>query len=342
MTDLGVNPPQLSSRFPSAPHGATPQVAVIVVCYNQAAFVRQCLDSVLEQTVLGQLIIVDDASTDGSQQVIKDWVVERSVVARVILHETNQGICRTGNDGARAVSAEYMAFVAADDYWLPGKLARQLQILENLPAIYGMVYGDALLCDEAGILSKNRFIGNQTRRIPEQRPSGWVFRDLLRGNFIPAPSVLMRTACFTDLGGFDESLLFEDLDFWLRLAQRYKVWYESTPLTVYRIRRGSAVRTRAYRIPMLLDTIRIYRRYLDLEGPDRRLVLDALSRGFYRLYASGAPVGPKYLWLSLRLRVHWQPAVLLPFAMLGLNAQRYERLRMWIRRVVPVLRRSAK
>lgn len=337
MTDLGAAPSLDSGRDLSAKAGTGHQVAAVVVCYNQAAFVRQCLDSVLIQTVSTQLVIVDDASTDESQRIINEWVAERSVDARLILHETNQGVCRSFNDGARAVRSPYTAFMAADDFWLPGKLARQLAMLENLPASYGMVYSDALLCDETGAWLPGSCIDYLSRRLPWDRPTGWIFSELMRNNFIPAPGVMMRTTSLVELGGFDESLRVEDLDFWLRMSRRYQVWYDNVPLGVYRLSPSSMVRT--YEIPIMVETMKVYLRYLDQGGRDRRLAMEALSRGFYRLYAAGAPVGPRFLWLSLRLSFNWQPAALLPFAVLGLNAQRYKRLRAWMKPRLPILRR---
>jgi glycosyltransferase involved in cell wall biosynthesis len=338
MSDLGAAPSRASLAHLND-HGDTGHpVTAIVVCYNQAAFVRQCLDSVLAQSVLGQLVIVDDASTDGSQQVIKEWVAERSVDARLILHDTNQGVCRSCNDGAESVRTPYMSFVAADDYWLPNKLLRQLRVMESLPTAYGMVYGDALLCDESGTLLAGRFIGQQTRRLSGNPPAGWVFRELLSGNFIPACNVLMRTSCFREVGGLDEALVYEDYDFWLRLSRRYKFWHDDSPLAVYRVRPGSMVRTSRNLIPMRLDTVKIYHRYVDVDGPDRRFAKQALGRELFGVFAAGAPVGARYLWLSLRMWPHWKPAVLLPLAILGLDGQRYRRIRGWMGRLRVVRR----
>lgn len=70
------------------------------------------------------------------------------------------------------------------------------------------------------------------------RPSGWIFHQLLEGNFVPAPSTLIRRCCFKDLGGFDESLVYEDFEFWLRLSLRYQFQYDRMIQNVYRVRRG--------------------------------------------------------------------------------------------------------
>jgi glycosyltransferase involved in cell wall biosynthesis len=322
----------------SRPANTGAQVAAIVACYNHAAFVRQSLDSVMSQTIPVQLIIVDDASSDGSQEIIREWVAERGVDAHLVLHETNRGVCRSLNEGARAVRAPYIGFLAADDYWLPGKLARQVRLLEAASTAYGALYGEARLCDASGALLPGSCIAHQSRRRPADRPQGWIFGELMRNNFIPCASTLMRTTAFETTGGFDESLLVEDLDFWLRLSRRYQVVYDDVPSAVYRIQSGSFVRT--YGMPrLLLEDLRIYQKYFDDGGADRRLAAAALSRGFYRLFAAGAPVGPSVLWLSLRLKIHWQPALILLPALLGLSGPRYLRLRSWLGRRFPALRR---
>lgn len=313
-----------------------PTVAVVVLCFNQAPYVRQCLDSVLSQDALTQLIIVDDASTDESPDVIQGWVAERGIPAQVILHPVNTGVCASGNDGARLVSATYMAIVAADDYWLPGKLHRQRDILEEAPSSYCLTYSDALLCDESGASMDGMFIERHGRDMSARRPSGWVFNELLRGNFIPAPTVLMRVESFREAGGFDESLLFDDFDLWLRLAQRFQFWYDDVPLTVYRVQPNSMMRTMWF--ALLSDTLKIYRRYSGFADPSGRLARAALGRGHYEMYSAGGPAGAGDLWVSLRLSPSWQAALLLPLALSGVDGRRYKLLRGWLKTRFPRLR----
>jgi glycosyltransferase involved in cell wall biosynthesis len=312
------------------------QVTAVVLCYNQASYVRRCLEGVARQDLPLQLVIIDDASPDDSQETIKDWVAGYPKEVSLILRRTNQGVCRSINEASRAVRTPYVSFVAADDYWLPGKLARQLEIIGRLSSEYALIYSNAFLCNERGEALNSMFIGTQTRPFASDPPSGWALRSLLRGNFIPAPSVLLRTDCLRAVDGFDESLVYEDYDFWLRLSERFKFWYDDVALTTYCVRPNSLARIIGARLTY--DTIKIVRRYLTFGEPESRIARDYISRLAYYVFAQGEPDGLKWLWASVRSRVRLRPALMLPLAALGLHGRRYVRFKAWIRRPNPVSR----
>ena len=317
----------LIPRGPSKP----PTVSVIVLCYNQARFVHEALASVLAQEVPLELTIVDDASTDDSQDLIRKWARDYRGSLQLILHETNQGICRSSNDGLATGSAPYVAFLDADDYWLPGKLGRQVQLMEALPPTVGVLYGDTLLCNEEGATLPGAFIGTQTRPLSRPRPSGWVFRNLLISNFIPGPSTLIRRSCFDDVGGFDEDLVYEDYEFWLRVSRRYQFTYDDAVLAVYRVVRGSTIRRLSGAINR--DTIRIYRRYLHIAA-ERRLVAQQISHRSWRLYITGDDDGLRYLLMSIRYHPTLRATLIFPIALLGLRGRRLRRFRSLAKRAV--------
>ena len=111
-----------------------PLVSVVAVCYNQARFVVEGLESIRCQTYPNlQLILVDDASSDGSASVIQDWLDRTDTVATFVRHTENQGVCRSRNDAFAHVEGDYVAATSVDDVWLPEHLARAVDLIQRLP-----------------------------------------------------------------------------------------------------------------------------------------------------------------------------------------------------------------
>jgi glycosyltransferase involved in cell wall biosynthesis len=193
-----------------------PLVTVIIGSYNQAKYVEECLESVRRQTYRPvQLIIVDDCSTDDSVRVIRRWMDDHQSDGQLIVHDSNRGVSAVANAALSAAKGKYVALLSADDAWAGQKLERQVDLLESLPDEVGVAYGGVCNIDEHG------------RATP--RPSYFhdadedIYRALIRRrNFIVASSTLVRKACFDAVGPYDESLLVEDFDMWLRLAHAYR------------------------------------------------------------------------------------------------------------------------
>ena len=215
-----------------------PLVSVVAVCYNQARFAVECLESIRCQTYPNlQLILVDDASSDGSASVIQDWLDRTDTVATFVRHTENQGVCRSRNDAFAHVEGDYVAATSVDDVWLPEHLARAVDLIQRLPRTTGVVYADAYCIEEDGRRLPQMFI--ESFGTFDAMPEGLIFEDLLQANFIPAMTVLGRRECYEAAGPFDETLVYEDWDMWLRLAKRYEFAFSPHVGASYRVVSGS-------------------------------------------------------------------------------------------------------
>ena len=224
-----------------------PLVSAIVLCYNQARFVRECLDAVKLQDYPNlELIVNDDASKDDSAAVIQQWLAGSGLRYRFLRSEANQGLCRSLNNAIRQAQGKYLAGIAADDAWLPGKLIHQVELMEKLPAKVGVLYGDALQMDESGRPLDKRFIGSY--RSFASMPQGQMETVLWEGNFIPAMTTLIRRECHDRVGLYDETLFYEDWDMWLRLAREYEFAYSDRVSARYRVVSTSMMQTQMGRI----------------------------------------------------------------------------------------------
>ncbi len=219
-----------------------PRVSVIAQCYNHARFLVECLESVEAQTFRDfELIIVDDASTDDSAGRIRDWVARRRPAARVLALAANHGVAGALNAALAATTGSLVIRVATDDIWHPALLDRLVAALDAAPAQAPMAFSDAACVD-----AESRDLGR--RFIAMHRPgfvprSGAMLNELAVGNFIPAPTVLMRKAALDAVGAFDARLMYEDWDMWLRLATLGPLVFVPEVLAQYRIVDGSLART---------------------------------------------------------------------------------------------------
>jgi glycosyltransferase involved in cell wall biosynthesis len=216
----------------------SPLVSVVATCFNHERYVIECLESIRAQTYPNvQLIVADDASTDGSVDLIRDWLARTETDCTLVLHEQNQGICRTRNDALAHARGAYVSSLSTDDVWLPGKLADQVAELEALPSSVGVVYCDAARMDGDGKPLPRTFIEHVG--IVGDPPEGDLYETLLERNFLPAGSTLVRRECYEAVGPFDESLAYEDWDMWLRIARSYRFAFSPRIGVRYRVHPSS-------------------------------------------------------------------------------------------------------
>lgn len=212
----------------------TPLVTVIAVCYNHSRFVTECLESIRAQTYTNiQLIIMDDCSSDNSVTLIRDWIKLHKIKCEFIAHKVNRGLCRTLNEAVNLTKGTYISMIATDDSWLPEKIEFQVSEMESMPATVGVIYSDAYRIAENGQLLPKMFISSY--REFETPPKGNLKEDLIHKNFIPAMTTLIRSTVYEKVGLYDENLIFEDWDFWLRTSSHFSFAFSPYPSANYRI-----------------------------------------------------------------------------------------------------------
>lgn len=192
------------------------RIDVIVPCYRYGHFLRECVTSVLRQSLADvRVLIIDDASPDETPQVAAALSAEDARV-EVRRHDVNRGHIATYNEGIEWVMADYLLILSADDFLLPGALARAVAFLDAHPEV-GFVYG--------------RWINYQTGEpvsIPPARPEepewrifegGEFIRHLIPENHLATPTAVVRTRLQKELGGYRAHLPHAgDLEMWMRFA----------------------------------------------------------------------------------------------------------------------------
>jgi glycosyltransferase involved in cell wall biosynthesis len=206
--------------------GGSLPISVVIPAYNAAAYLEEALASVRAQTRSpAEVIVVDNGSTDDSQK------IARRAGARVLLLE-RPNLSAARNEGIRAASQSWIAFLDADDLWHPDKLASQWRAVEACPQA-GIVITDFTEFDSTGVRIQS-FLEQrenyQAIRRREMAPAVMCCESdsfqthFLRGNFFAPSAVLARRELLLDVGLFDEALThMEDREFWLRILPRTAV-----------------------------------------------------------------------------------------------------------------------
>ena len=223
-----------------------PLVSIVTPSYNQARYLAQTIESVIEQDHARlEYLLVDGASTDGSQEIIQkyadriDWWIS----------EPDKGQAEAINKGLQRAKGEYVAWLNSDDVYLPGAISRVVKTFTQNPSI-GLVYGDVLAIDEKG----------QTTNL--LRYKNWSLVDLMSFRVIGQPSVFMRRSVLEEAGYLDASYHYLlDHQLWLRMAQIAEICYIPEKLAEARfhsesknVARAAEFGSEAYRILEWMET----------------------------------------------------------------------------------------
>jgi glycosyltransferase involved in cell wall biosynthesis len=275
-----------AQRVQRYPPRAMPKISVVVPSYNHERFVGATVASVLAQTLTDlEIIAVDDASTDASVAVL-DAV--RDPRFRYVVHRENLGPSAALNTGIRLARGEYVAICDSDDMFLPGKLARQVSLLDAKPAV-GAVFSLPEIIDESGAAASGDAIAG-TAAIFDQRNRSrhaWLAHFFDRGNCLCHPSSVMRRSLFHELGWYDERLArLQDFDLWLRLLRRHEIFVVQEKLTRYRwLASGgklSSTRDPGHVSRTVWEITHLLRHYLGLDVADIEAMFGAEVVAHYR------------------------------------------------------------
>lgn len=241
-----------------------PLVTVICLCHNQASYAGEAIQSVLMQDYPSiELIACDDASTDGSAAIIGE--LAQKFGFRSLLLTEQLGNCRAFNAALSLANGSYIIDLAADDMLLPGRLRTGVNALEALGNDWGVHFCDAELIDADGRPLGTHYPRNRDGHLNEEVPQGDIYREVLRRYFISPPTVMTRREVFDYLGGYDDTLAYEDFDFWVRSSRRYRYAFNDKVLVRRRVLPSSLSRRQLqFRNPLTLSTAQVCQKALAL------------------------------------------------------------------------------
>lgn len=285
-----------------------PLISVIMPAYNARPYLDQAIRSVLEQDYPHiELIVVDDGSTDGTPELAEQFG-ERVRVMR----QKNAGPAAARNRGIAASRGELIAFLDADDVWLPGKASMQVRYLQDHPEV-GMVYGDFKHWSaqpDGTFPTPPLLISQKAPNAIFCEHSGWIYTALLFDNVVHIITAMLRRSVTDKIGGLDESLpTGEDYDFWLRISRQFRADKLDCTIAYYREHASGITKTprkenNEYRV--LVKTLKAY----GASGPDgiaasstsvrNRLFQLCFSHGYFHIRSGDPAVAQQAFTAALR------------------------------------------
>lgn len=180
-------------------------ISVIIPTYNRRESVCDAIESVQQQTLLPQeIILIDDGSTDGTASLVKEQFPNVKLI-----EQSNHGVSHARNQGIQKASGTWIAFLDSDDRWFENKLAMQMAAITESPE-HKLCH-----CDEHWIRNGKRV--NPMNK--HQKRGGYIFEHCLPLCAISPSAVIIHQSLFNEVGLFDESLpACEDYDLWLRIC----------------------------------------------------------------------------------------------------------------------------
>lgn len=260
-------------------------VSVKITSYNHAPYIAQTIESILAQKTNFpvELIIGDDASTDGTADIIHDYALRYPQI-KAVLRKTNLGMVGNVFDLDSQISGEYIAFCDGDDYWEdPYKLQKQVDFIKDHQD-YAIVYSNVYqLLEQKGIMRKQ----------PVESHSGYVLKELINSAFMATATVLLRASAYFEvresvlMAITEHKLKMIDYPLWLEVARNHKIYHINEYSVVYRVLEESASHsgdpTKQLAFDKsVLDVVNYYANKFNLEQEVERSVTKRLLRIYRR------------------------------------------------------------
>ena len=207
-------------------------VSVIIPAYNHEKYIKECIESVLNQTYKNlEIIVEDDCSTDKTRDVIRSIKDER---LKKIFSKKNKGAVDTMNDLTKKCNGKYIAVIGSDDVWYPTKIEEQVKIFKKNPKL-GAVFTKMDLIDEKG------------EKYPDDDPNYKIFNNenmpsskrlrifYEKGNHLCHPTSMISRKAMEDIGPYNKAFRqLHDYEYWTRLLQKYEIYIIPKRLIRYR------------------------------------------------------------------------------------------------------------
>lgn len=213
-----------------------PLVSIGVASYNNGRFILETLDSIVSQTYKNiELIINDDCSLDNSVEIVENWIKQHPNFNIIFLkNDINKGLCYSLNIILAVYKGDYLSVIGSDDKYLPDFVSNRISHFKTSTKEVGICYSKSFLINEQESIR----LGIEERTY---WPSGFIFENIcgLDGSFCKPFTSMVKRTVYDVIGKYDDTLLFEDIDFFLKASQIFKIDFLDVVDTEYRIVKGS-------------------------------------------------------------------------------------------------------
>lgn len=272
---------------------SNPTVSVIIPTYNRAHLIGRAIQSVLDQTYQDfEIIVVDDASTDNTEDVVSNFDDER--IRYIRLKENSGTSAAPRNTAIRIARGEYIAFQDSDDEWLPEKLKKQIRLFETVFSKVGIIYTDMWRINK----NKKKKYWHSPRIMPED---GIIYEEALgyRVEFIGAATIVIKKECFDKAGLLDEKLsMYIDTELLMRMSKYYYFCHIDEPLVNYFVTPNST--SSSERATIMARKLILEKYFNDIKKSKKTLAEHYFSIGSDLCLQGDLKVGREYILKAIR------------------------------------------
>lgn len=267
---------------------STPLISVVIPCYNYANYIKEAIQSVINQSYKNiELIVINDGSSDNSHEIIQALAQEYKFL---YVNQKNSGVTQTSQNGLDLARGEFIKFLDADDKIYPNFLANALNALKDPNTAF--VYANADLMDENSNIRANKPCKNCV--------SGKIFDNLVQDCFINTTTSLIRTSALKNVGGFDTSINVQDYQIWLKMAQKYEVAYINQAFGAIRIHANNMSKRVEFNIAAIHKTYLLFK--------DNLVVQKKINQMYLLWFRQLSKTPNKQMakeYMRLAFRYHW-------------------------------------
>ncbi|KTD33978.1 glycosyltransferase [Legionella israelensis] len=223
---------------------ALPQVSIRIPAYNHERYITACLDSVLNDSYPNkELIIIDDGSTDGTAEVIRQWLEHNKPSFPVMFKaRENRGLTKTINELVRACSGKYLVSLASDDFLLDGGIHTRVEYLEQHHNKWA-VFADCIVVDEDNkLIYKSGLTELYSASLSKFLQEDDLLHEIINNWSVPGPVLMVRKDLYEHIGYYNEKFAIEDWDIYIRMASKKLLGFINYPVSAYRLHQHNTCR----------------------------------------------------------------------------------------------------
>lgn len=218
-----------------------PLVSILIPVYNHGLYVEECLNALLGLNYPNiEVLICDDGSKDNSYAIAENWIQQHSGIKAKLFRQENQGVCKTLNRLIRESSGQYITLCASDDILSSDCLLGRVEYMEQDASKLACI-GDAYLMNEFSVISSNSAMKTLYGASYDLLESNIVNELVLRWSVV-GPTLLIRRSAYDLIGFYDENLLVEDREFYLRILSGKMLSFWPHPVASYRVHKTNSSR----------------------------------------------------------------------------------------------------
>ncbi|RYE15248.1 MAG: glycosyltransferase [Rickettsiales bacterium] len=245
----------------------TPLVSILTALYNHEQYIKETLDSVLNEDYENkELIIINDGSTDDSEQVVKDWIKDKGhLIHTEYFYRSNKGVCATANELILKAKGKYIVWLPSDDLLANNTISKRVSILERNPDKL------VLLSDAAVINSTGKIIGDSSMKhhcVDKKKyySTEGILKQTINGLGISGATLLLNKDIYKLVGLYPEDITAEDWYFFQRAASKNKILFWDEVVSYYRIHSTNTSHALNYKIfsSIIISFIRNYKYFPNL------------------------------------------------------------------------------